>query len=307
MEEPKDPYAEWNRPIPGQPPELIASYADEEFRDNALRAHTARAHEDEVSLWLASLSLLATAFEQGRVYHSGTPAPGSEEDSEEATSIRGAFALRLQLLGLMGRAAKPALDLTLSAYYTEAWTLLRTMLDGWARCIYVRLRHQEHVRWYAPQEGAPFKGDPDWGKIGGVIASRGSAEDKELFAVAELRWELLHMGVHPSGEGIEQVRNDALNLMMYRPEYHHGFCMHTFSVGAFVLRALLREVELLGSHEEWWLRTNAKHASNVESLENSIPEALEEMAKRIAAKRAAKKAQRAAERRRRQANQHLNT
>jgi hypothetical protein len=306
MEEPKDPYAEWNRPIPGQPSELTASYADEELRDNALRAHTARAHEDEVSLWLASLSLLAMAFEQGRVYHSGTPAPGSEEDSEDATSMRGAFALRLQLLGLMGRAAKPALDLTLSAYYTEAWTLLRTMLDGWARCIYVRLRHQEHVRWYGPEEGAAFKGDPDWGKISGIIASRGSVDDKVLFAAAELRWELLHIGVHPSGEGIEQVRNDALNLMMYRPEYDRRFCMHTFSASVFVLRALLREVELLGSHEEWWLRTNAKHARNVESLENSIPEALEVMAKRIAAKRAARKAQRAAELRRRQANQHLN-
>jgi hypothetical protein len=298
MKEPEDPYGEWSRPIPGQPSELMPFYALEELRDNAIRAHTARTHENEVSLWLVSLNLLGSAFQPGRVYDSGTPEPGSDEDSDEAKSVRSGFALRLQLLGLMGRATKPALDLTLSAYYTEAWTLLRTMLDGWARCIYVRLRPQEHIRWYTPQEGAPFKGPPDWGKIGGAIASRGSTEDKELFAAAELRWELLHMGVHPSGEGVEQARNVALNIMMYRPEYHHGFCMHAFSIGAFVLRALLREVELLGSHEEWWLRTNAKHASDVRSLENSIQPALEEMAKRIEARRAARKAQRHAEKRR---------
>lgn len=141
MEEPKDPYAQWTRPLPGQPRELLAAYEWEELRDNAIRAHTVRAHEEEVSLWLASLSLLASAFEPGRVYSSGR-----EDDSEEARSIRGAFALRLELLGLVGRAAKSALDLTLSAYYTEAWTLLRTMLDGWARSICVRLSQEEQVR-----------------------------------------------------------------------------------------------------------------------------------------------------------------
>lgn len=77
--------------------------------------------------------------------------------------------------------------------------------------------------------------------------------------------------------------------------------MHAFSAGVFVLRAILREVELLGSHEEWWLRTNAKHASNVQPLENSIKPALEEMAKRIAVRRAARKAARTAQKAREQA------
>jgi hypothetical protein len=120
MKEPEDCYGEWSRRIPGQPSELMPFYALEVFRDNAIRAHTARTYEAEVSLWLVSLNLLGSAFQPGCFYDSGTPEPGSDEDSDEAKSIRSAFALRLQLLGLMGRATKPALDLTLSAYYTEA-------------------------------------------------------------------------------------------------------------------------------------------------------------------------------------------
>jgi hypothetical protein len=248
-----------------------------------------------VSLWLCGLTLLDTAFEEGRSFTVDAPEPGSEEDSEEVKSIRRAFGLRLQLLCLMGRAAKPALDLTLSAYYTEAWTLLRTMLDGWARCIYVRLSHNEHVRWYAPKEGVPFKAPPNWGRIGTVVAGRGSPEDKALFAAAGLRWEMLHIGVHPSGEGIEQIRNDELNLMMYRPEYHPDFCMHTFSLGVFVMKALLSEVAMLGGHEEWWLRTYAKWSSDIESLEKSIQPGLDEMAKKLNDRRARAKAKRQAE------------
>jgi hypothetical protein len=83
--------------------------------------------------------------------------------------------------------------------------------------------------------------------------------------------------------------------MMYRPEYHHDFCMHTFSAGVFVMRALLREIELLGSHQEWWILISAKHARNVASLENSIQPALQEMERRIKKQRAVAKQKRQAQ------------
>jgi hypothetical protein len=278
-------FQNWTRPLIGQPDALTPNYLSEEIRDNALREFALREHEEPISLWLTALNLLAFAFEPGRVYTAGGPEPDSAEDTPEARIRRHSYALRLQLIGLSGRASKPALDLTLSAYYTEAWTLLRTMLDGWARCVYVRLRPKEYARWYESDDDGPRKEPPNWGEIEGVIGKDGDETDKELFKEALLRWELLQVGSHPSGEGIEQTRNDELGILTYRPEYHEGFCMHTFSLGILVQRALLRELELMGSHEDWWLKTNAKFASDVQSLENSIRPALDAMAAKIQGRR----------------------
>jgi hypothetical protein len=59
--------------------------------------------------------------------------------------------------------------------------------------------------------------------------------------------------------------------------------MHTFTLSIVVQRALLREFELLGSHQDKWLKTNAKFARDVESLVNSIRPrpALDKMAAKI--------------------------
>lgn len=273
-----------DRSLVGQPSPLTSAYDDEDLQDTGLRGFTLERHGDQTTLWLCQLNLLAYAFAPGRVYDSGAPEPGSLEDSDEARITRGAYALRFQLLALSGRASKPSLDLTLSGYYTEAWTLIRSMLDGWARCVYVRLRPQEHARWYGAdadsrQDGAR-KVEPSWGEIEGVVRKDGGDDDRALFEEALLRWELLHTGVHPSGEGIEQIRNYDLDVMRFRPDYQADFCMHAFSLGAFVQRAVLREIELMGSHPDWWSKTNAKCAADVESLVKSIQPALDHIAKK---------------------------
>jgi hypothetical protein len=170
-------FQNWTKPLIGQPDGLTPSYISEEIRDNWLREFTLREHEEPVSLWLCALNLLAFAFEPGNVYTAPGPAPDSTEDNPEARIGRAAYTLRLQLIGLSGRASKPALDLTLSGYYTEAWTLLRTMLDGWARAVYVRIRPKEHVRWYASEDEGPQKEPPHWGEIEGVIGKDGNDED----------------------------------------------------------------------------------------------------------------------------------
>lgn len=279
-------FQNWTRRVIGRPDALAPNYISEEIRDNWLREFTLREHDEPVSLWLFPLNLLAFAFEPGHIYTAPGPEPDSAEDNPEARTERAAYTLRLQLIGFSGRTSKPALDLTLPGYFTEAWTLLRTMLDGWARAVYVRLRPKEHVRWYASEVEGRQKEPPHWGEIEGVIGKDGSDEDKALFAEARLRWEILQVGAHLSGEGLGQTRDDERGILTYQPEYRNDFCMHTFSLGILVQRALLKELELMGSHETWWLKTNATLASKVGSLENSIRPALDEMEAKIQARRA---------------------
>src|SRR5262249_18039263 len=145
-----------------------------------------------------ALHLFAVAFDPEREYE-----PVTMGDDRVVT---GAFELRLQFLALAGRAAKPALDLLVAGYYTESWALLRTMLEEWARAVYIRVKPEEFVRWYEadmePMSVELQRREPNWGEIAGIIRRFGAEADRALFEEALLRWQLLSMGSKPSGEGI---------------------------------------------------------------------------------------------------------
>ena len=265
-------YADPERSLPGQLDPLSVAYDDEERQEAAVRALTLREHSPAVSEWLFALELFAFAFAPDREFNTGAV--------EEDRVPDGAYALRLQLLALSGRSAKPALDLLVAGYYTEAWALLRSMLEGWARCVYVRLRPEEFVRWYAPDTyprgDDPRKREANWGEIASVIRTQGADGDRVLFEEALLRWELLNMGANPSGEGITQIHEDDLRVGMFTPKYHAGLCAHTFSHGVFVQRALLGELAKLGPHPEEWLAWNATFAQVAASLIEEARPAMEE-------------------------------
>src|SRR4051794_28023790 len=280
-----DPLHAWTRPIPGQPEHLLATYVAAEVRENTIRALTARHHEAAITLWLTALHLYTVAFAPHRGPHTGRPEPGLPEETEEARLQQRSQVVRWQLLALSGRGSKLTLDATLSGYYTEVWTLLRTMIDGWARCVYVRLRPHESSRWASAEVEQDAPESAHWGEIVGVIRTDGTDTDRALVEGALLRWKLLQMGFRPSRETVEPIRDDALGLMTNRPEYHEDFCLYSFSLGVFVQRILLREVELLGGHEAGWLQAHAEFVAEVASLETHIQPALVEVAARRDARR----------------------
>src|SRR5215213_2570307 len=275
-----DPLHAWTRLIPGQPEHLLAPYIAAEVRENTIRARTARHHEAAITLWLTALHLYTVAFSSHGGFDTDGPEPGVPEETEEARLQRRSHAVRRQILALAGRGSKLALDATLAGYYSEVWTLLRTMIDGWARCAYVRLRPHEYYRWAAAEAQPAAPESPHWGVIVGIISTAGTDTDRVLVEEALLRWKLLQMGFRPSRETVEPIRDDALGLMTNRPEYHEGFCLYSFSLAVFVQRVLLREVELLGGHEDWWLQAHAEFATAVTSLEHHIQPALVEVAAR---------------------------
>lgn len=255
-------YSTPDRSLPGQPDALTVGYGGEELRETAIRELTLREHSTAVSEWLFALHLFAVAFDPEREYNAA--------DIGDDRVSRGAFELRLELLALASRAAKPALDLLVAGYYTEAWSLLRTMLELWARSVYVRLKPEEFVRWYEadmePMSVEIQRREPNWGEIANVIRRHGAQGDRGLFEEALLRWQLLNMGSKPSGEGITQIQQQGANIIAFRNEYHPVLCQHTLSHGVFVQRAILGELAQLGTHPQEWVEWNDKFAEVAESL-----------------------------------------
>jgi len=258
--------------LPGQPEALTVGYGDEEYRESVIRELTLREHSPAVSEWLFALHLFAVAFDPDREYD-------IVEASDDRMS-RGAFELRLQFLALAGRAAKPALDLLVAGYYAEAWSLLRTMLEEWARSVYIRVKPEEFVRWYEadtePMSVELHRREPNWGEIASIIRRFGAEADRAVFEEALLRWQLLNMGSKPSGEGLTRIHDQGARIVDYRAEYHSTLCAHTLSHGVFVQRAILSELALLGPHPHEWTEWNDKFAMVAESLIEAARPTMEE-------------------------------
>lgn len=97
-------------------------------------------HHDRVTLWYRLLTLYLRAFDG--------LAGASEADSAEADPT--ARALRLRLLALSGGSAKLALDATLAGAYSQAFALIRHMLECSFQVAYARYFPRETRRWYRP-------------------------------------------------------------------------------------------------------------------------------------------------------------
>ena len=267
------------------PAEWSRNYQEEESLENLRREESMRKHPGPVLLWLTAWNLFVTTFiRDGTIYFSYAP--------PQSPAQKGAIPLRLQLLMLSARASKPALDLTLSCHYSEAWALLRSMLEGWVRAVYVRVQPDEYIRWYRPENDDPEAPlplvEPLWREAKAIIETHGDDKDRAMLKAAQPIWDLLNLGAHPSGEGITQVSGDRRNLSL-TPSYHEDFCLHTFSHSIFIQRALLGEVVRLDFQPQGWLDLYETFVQNAEPVIAATREALEVHAAREAKRRAARR------------------
>jgi len=223
------------RTIIGQTHSSLEAYHYTEFRDNSIRHLTAKAHHDEIVLWLWGMRLFEGAFSPGLLYHSGVPEATSDECE--------AYWDRHTLLTLGGRGAKPALDLLLAGYYVESWAVERSMLEAWVRAVYLRLQPSEHRRFR--ENAKPRECEPQWRDAANAIHQQGSEADLALLYQAQLRWNFLNLGAHPSGEGTAQQYDEECKLLRFYPDPDQYMAANALFAGVFIQHVLLSEVEHL--------------------------------------------------------------
>jgi hypothetical protein len=273
---------------------LAGGYSEAEDWENAERTGNSTRHPVAISTWLRAQNLFTSAL------YSPTPSVRYSSGASDARSAQHkGFWLRYSLLTLSGRASKPTLDLILASYYTEAWALERSMLEGWLKSIYVRWKPEEYRRWHEPYvenlTGPAPKRETRWNDAKEALLGRCDpnnpmlVEDQGLIREAQLRWEFLNMGAHPSGRGVDQMRNDGLGLMKFYPEYDAHYCEQALCIGVFIQSLLLREVKELKAFPDGWLQHYDEFMNLAEELAASVQPDLEKHSKALAAESAEKR------------------
>jgi hypothetical protein len=273
------------RMVPHQRPDRVGAYEEAERWDVDQRERNAQGSPDAISTWLRGMNLLASAFAGKHTYSAKGRWP-------EGLVGNAASGLHLQLVLLAARASKPALDLILGSYYTEAFAIERSMLESWVRAVYVRRQPHEHQRWYEPYVESPDAlpvREPQWHQARQAIETHGSAEDKDLVGKAQLRWNFLNLGAHPSGHAIDQIYDPQLKIMKFYPESDWEPRTHALAHGIFIQELVLREAQWMAERSEGWLQDFAEFRTAADAVSRVVQQDLDLLGKARAAERTLKK------------------
>jgi len=197
-----------------------------------------------------------------------------------------AAGLHAQLVMIAARGMKPALDLLLGSYYTEAFAIERSMLEGWARAVYLRLRPHDYERWYHPFDPAPAVApmrEPYWNEVRAAVDEDGSEADQKIHAHAQLRWNFLNLGAHSAGDGLVQVQANGDGTLRFLPESDQALVMHGLGHGIFVQSLLLQEVSVMTERPPEWHEQVLAFRRGSMPLQRSVAGYLQRIANALAA------------------------
>jgi hypothetical protein len=231
-----------------QPQWATSAYQYAEAWEANQRARNEASAASEITLWLQGASLLSSMHTAEHVYDRAAWWPNGDVGNAAA-------GLHAQLVMLAARGVKPAFDLLLGSYYSEAFAIERSMLEGWARAVYVRLRPQEYQRWYHPFDPDPAVvpiREPRWDEVRKAVEKDGSEADQKIHAHAQLRWNFLNLGAHPSGDALVQVYADDDQTLRFLPESDQALLMHGLGHGIFVQSLLLQEISVMTERPPAW-------------------------------------------------------
>jgi hypothetical protein len=93
----------------------------------------------EIAVWHRYLTLFNRTMRKEHV-----------SPSENRDDVRTAWGLQLSLASAASSSAKLILDATLAGYYSQAFALIRHMLETWQQMAYVRLNERAARQWFSP-------------------------------------------------------------------------------------------------------------------------------------------------------------
>ncbi|MDQ2655549.1 MAG: hypothetical protein M3Z20_21170 [Chloroflexota bacterium] len=267
------------RTFSDQPERVTSAYQYAEAWEANQRARNEASATSEITLFLQGASLLSSMH---TVEHANARAAWwPEGDVGNA-----AAGLHVQLVMLAARGMKPALDLLLGSYYSEAFAIERAMLEGWARAVYVRLRPQEYERWYHPFDPEPAVvpvREPRWDEVRKAVEEHGAEADRKIHAHAQLRWNFLNLGAHPSGDALVQAHAASDATLRFLPESDPALLMHGLGHGIFVQSLLLQEVSVMTERPPEWHEQVLAFRRGSMPLQRSVAHSLQMIADAYAA------------------------
>src|SRR5215213_361898 len=116
------------------------------------------------------------------------------------------WGLRLSLASAAVASAKLTLDATLAGYYSQAFALIRHMLETWQQMAYVRLNEPAARQWFSP-DGVREPHQPNQNTIARGIRRFGKSDPMVLhnLGTVENLMRDLNQGAHPTVLAVMQT------------------------------------------------------------------------------------------------------
>jgi hypothetical protein len=268
-----------------QPEWATASYQSAEAWEANERARNESMAANEITLWLQGASLLSSMHLGEFPYDRADWWP----DGEVGDAAAG---LHAQLVMLAARGMKPTLDLLLGSYYAEAFAIERSVYEGWARAVYLRLRPHEYVRWFHTFDPEPAeipRREPQWHEVRQAVEDEGSETDRKIFAHAQLRWNFLNLGAYPSGDALVHLAVGDDQTLRFLPEPDQVLLMHGLGHGIFAQSLLLQELSLITPRPSEWHEQVLAFRRGAMPLQRSVARYLQMIADAYAGEEALRK------------------
>jgi hypothetical protein len=246
MTEPEEPvraYQACKPMLPGNR-ELIAGYIFMHHQEAKYTAIALKEMPEAVATWYRYLELFNQAIR--REHESGETGP---------TPAWFSWHLRIHLVATATGTAKLTLDAGLAGYYSQAFALIRHMLETWRQMVYARLFPSEADRWYTLESGRP-PCEPGRNTIKKELdkyAKRtGDRELKQQLAVVTQKIENCDDGAHPSAMAVAQLKTGKPGFSQLGANYIESQSAALVSIGTFAIALLLDELQKLVALDETW-------------------------------------------------------
>lgn len=167
--------------------------------------------------------------------------------------------MALDLLGLSGTTSKPAVDALVVGYYSQAYALIRTMLETWRRAAYLRVHPQGIDKWW-PEQDERDDADvsefarlrpPDAKQIARALNAIGSHDLDAALDLIRTGIKHMHSGAHPSVEAVTQLWEES-GRRNFGPNYKKEHCEFGLQWGLIANLFLANEIHpLIPQPDDW--------------------------------------------------------
>jgi hypothetical protein len=243
MTTPLHPATRVCKPVLPVAPAVFAGYRalhtqEAKYTEKALREVPA-----EVAVWYRYLSLFDRTLRREH-----------ESPFDLDSDAHVAFWMRLSFMSAAAGTAKLALDAALAGYYSQAFALIRHLLETWLQMVYVRLNNRAAPRWFS-SDGIKEPQQPNPNTVINGIKRLGKKEKGLLHNVEEVERLLqrLNKGAHPSALAVTQTETDNPEFRQLAANYDYELFRETWSTGTVAIAMLLHEIaSTVTADEVWW-------------------------------------------------------
>lgn len=239
------------------PGEITEGYYRLEELERGFSLETMSKNQIAVSLWYQALTL----------YRRGMLGPWNYPGDKEMEDNLTAWNLQSQLLGLGVGSAKSALDLLLAGYYSNAFAIIRHILESVIQSIYLETFTLESPLWFGkpgrfardlvkanPSKKPPKNIPPNCKEMVERLKKEYSARPiwgTRLDSMYD-SWVLMSKGSHPTAEGMRQTNTNGNTSYRFDPTYFEDLCLVGFDHGlAAVNRQLISLSSVKPQPQEW--------------------------------------------------------